>query len=39
MYVKHPSMPDKVVRYIVDCCKTKQTPSDVQQLIKQNMFK
>ena len=39
MYVKHPSMPDKVVRYIVDCCKMKQTPSDVQQLIKQSMFK
>jgi len=39
MWVKHPSMPDKVVRYIVDCCKMKQTPSDVQQLIKQSMFK
>ena len=39
MYVKHPSMPDKVIRYIVDCCKMKQTPSDVQQLIKQSMFK
>ena len=23
----------------VDCCKMKKTPSDVQQLIKQNMFK
>ena len=32
-------MPEKVVRYIVDCCKMKQTPSDVQQLIKQSMFK
>jgi len=39
MYVKHPSMPDKVIRYIVERCKTKQTPSDVQQLIKQSMFK
>lgn len=38
-WVKHPSMPDKVVRYIVECCKMKDTPSDVQQLIKQNMFK
>ena len=38
MYVKHPSMPDKVIRYIVERCKTKQTPSDVQQLIKQSMF-
>ena len=39
LWVKHPSMPDKVVRYIVDRCKTKETPSDVQQLIKQSMFK
>ena len=39
MYVKHPSMPDKVIRYIVERCKKKQTPSDVQQLIKQSMFK
>lgn len=38
-WVKHPQMPDKVVRYIVDRCKTKETPSDVQQLIKQSMFK
>ncbi|MBO7592426.1 MAG: hypothetical protein J6T00_03520, partial [Bacteroidaceae bacterium] len=39
LWVKHPSMPDKVVRYIVECCKMKDTPSDMQQLIKQNMFK
>ena len=39
LWVKHPSMPDKVVRYIVDCCKMKETPTDVQQLIKQSMFK
>ena len=38
-WVKHPQMPEKVVRYIVDRCKTKETPSDVQQLIKQSMFK
>ena len=38
-WVKHPQMPDMVVRYIVDRCKTKETPSDVQQLIKQSMFK
>ncbi len=38
-WVKHPQMPYKVVRYIVDRCKTKETPSDVQQLIKQSMFK
>ena len=39
LWMKHPSMPDKVVRYIVECCKMKDTPSDIQQLIKQNMFK
>ena len=31
-------LPDKVVKYILACCKTKETPADVQQLIKQNMF-
>ena len=39
LWVKHPSMPDKVLRYIVECCKMKDTPSDMQQLIKQSMFK
>ena len=39
MWVKHPSMPDKVVRYIVERCKMNDTPADVQQLIKQSMFK
>jgi len=39
LWVKHPQMPDKVVRYIVERCKLKETPSDVQQLIKQSMFK
>lgn len=39
LWVKHPSMPDKVVRYIVDRCKMKEAPTDVQQLIKQSMFK
>lgn len=38
-WVKHPQMPEKVVRYIIDRCKVKETPSDVQQLIKQSMFK
>lgn len=38
-WVKQPNMPEKVVRYIVERCKTKETPSDVQQLIKQSMFK
>ena len=38
-WVKHPQMPDRVVRYIVERCKLKETPTDVQQLIKQSMFK
>lgn len=38
-WVKQPNMPEKVVRYIVDYCKLKQTPADIQQSIKQNIFK
>ena len=38
-WVKHPSMSDKVVRYIVERCKTKDTPADIQGLIKQDFFK
>ncbi|MBO4431025.1 MAG: hypothetical protein J5790_06775 [Bacteroidaceae bacterium] len=36
---KKVSLSDKAVKYILDCCKTKETPADVQQIIKQNMFK
>ena len=36
---KKVTLPDKVVKYILDCCKTKNTPSDIQQMIKQSMFK
>ena len=36
---KKVSLPDKVVKYIVDCCKTKTTPDDIQRLIIQNIFK
>ena len=36
---KKVTLPDKVVKYIMDCCKTKNTPADVQQMIKQTMFK
>ena len=38
-WVKQPQMPEKVVRYIVDYCKLKKTPADIQQSIKQNIFK
>jgi hypothetical protein len=36
---KKVTLPDKAVKYILDCCKTKNTPADVQQMIKQTMFK
>ena len=39
LWVKHPQISDKVVRYIVDYCKLKKTPADIQQSIKQSMFK
>ena len=32
-------MPEKVVRYIVERCKLKDTPADISQSIKQNIFK
>ena len=38
-WVKQPNMPEKVVRYIVDYCKLKDTPADISQSIKQNIFK
>ena len=38
-WVKQPNMPEKVVRYIVERCKTKDTPADVSHSIKQNIFK
>jgi hypothetical protein len=27
-------LPEKVVKYIIDCCKKKETPADVEQMIK-----
>ena len=39
IWKKQTALPDRVVRYIVDCCKKKETPADIQQSIKQNMFK
>ena len=36
---KKKNLPDKLVKYILDCCKTKNVPADIQQMIKQNMFK
>ena len=39
LWVKHPQISDKVVRYILERCKTKDTPADIQGLIKQDFFK
>lgn len=39
LWVKCSSMPEKAVRYIVNCCKMKNTPKDVEQEIKQSLFK
>ncbi|MBR1934067.1 MAG: hypothetical protein IJ841_10335 [Prevotella sp.] len=39
IWKKQPQMPEKLVRYIVNCCMMKQTPAEMQQLIKENMFK
>ncbi len=39
IWKKQVSMPQKLVRYIVDCCKAKQMPADMQQLMRQNVFK
>ena len=36
---KKKTLPDKVVKYIVGCCKMKDVPADIQQTIKQQMFK
>ena len=36
---KKVTMPNKTVKYILDCCKTKEIPADVEMTIKQTMFK
>lgn len=36
---KKVTLPEKVTRYIIDCCKSKETPADIQEQIKQTMFK
>lgn len=33
------ALPEKAVKHIVNCCKTKDTPTDIQQMIKQSIFK
>ena len=38
IWKKQTTMPDKLVKYIVNCCKMKDMPADIQQLMKQYMF-
>ncbi len=38
VWKKQSNMPKKLVQYIIDCCKTKEAPADIQKLIKQNFF-
>ena len=39
VWKKQTAMPEKLVSYIVNCCKYKSTPKDIQLLIKESMFK
>ena len=39
IWKKQLNIPEKLRKYIVDCCRMKDTPADIQQLIKQTMFK
>ena len=36
---KKTTLPDKVLNYLIGCCKMKETPADIQESIKQNLFK
>lgn len=38
IWKKQTNMPKELVQFIVDCCKTKETPDNMQKLIKQYMF-
>ena len=39
IWKKQTAMPEKLRRYIVDCCKKREMPADMQQLMKENVFK
>ena len=39
IWKKQLNMPEKLRKYIVDCCRMKETPADIQQMMKQAMFK
>lgn len=39
IWKKQPNMPKELTKFILDCCKTKETPDNIQQMIKQTIFK
>lgn len=39
VWKKRTNMPERLTQYIVDCCKTKQAPAEIQQMIRKHMFK
>jgi hypothetical protein len=39
IWKKQANMPEKLVNYILSCCRAKEMPAEINQLIKQAMFK
>lgn len=39
IWKKQTNMPEELVQYIVNCCKMKEMPANIQQLIQQHIFK
>ena len=39
IWKKQTTIPEKLTRYIVECCKMKNTPEEMEKLMKQNFFK
>jgi hypothetical protein len=39
IWKKQTAMPEKLTRYIVECCKMKNRPEEMEKLLKQNFFK
>ena len=39
IWKKQTNMPEKLVNYILSCCRDKEMPAEINQLIKQAMFK
>lgn len=39
IWKKQTVFPEKLRKFIVDCCRMKEMPADIQQMIKQTIFK